>query len=53
MRRYRTAKVLTFNSPIGDWWVRVRVKDDLRTRAEEVLRDTTTSEGTVFLVRLD
>jgi len=53
MRRYRTAKVLTFNSPIGDWWVRVRVKDDLRTRAEEVLRYTTTSEGTVFLVRLD
>jgi hypothetical protein len=25
----------------------------LRTRAEEVLRYTTTSEGTVFLVRLD
>jgi len=53
MRRYRTAKVLTFNSPMGDWWVRVRVKDDLRTRAEEVLKDTTPSEGTVFLVRLD
>ena len=53
IRRYRTANVLTFNSPIGDWWVRVRVKDDLRTRAEEVLKDTTPSEGTVFLVRLD
>ena len=52
-RRYHSAKVLTFNSPVGDWWVRVRVKDDLRTRAEEVLRDTKTSEGTIFLVRLD
>lgn len=53
MRRYHTAKVLTFNSPVGDWWVRVRVKDDLRVRAEEILRDTTPTEGAVFLVRLD
>ena len=52
-RRYRTANVLTFNSPVGDWWVRVRVKDDLRARAEEVMHDTTTNEGAVFLVRLD
>ena len=52
-RRYRSANVLTFNSPVGDWWIRVRVKDDLRARAEEVLHDTTTSEGAVFLVRLD
>jgi len=52
-RRYQSAKVLTFNSPVGDWWVRVRVKDDLRARAEEVLRDTKTSEGAIFLVRLD
>lgn len=51
--RYHTAKVLTFNSPIGDWWVRVRVKGDLRARAEEVLHDTKTSEGGIFLVRLD
>jgi rare lipoprotein A len=51
--RYRTAQVLTFNSPAGDWWVRVRVKDDLRARAEEVIRDTRTPEGAVFLVRLD
>src|SRR5690348_14313690 len=36
-RRYRSAKVLTFNSPVGDWWVRVRVKGDLRARAEEIL----------------
>ena len=52
-RRYHSAKVLTFNSPVGDWWVRVRVKDDLRARAEEVLRDTKTNEGAIFLVRLD
>lgn len=52
-RRYHTAQVLTFNSPAGDWWVRVRVKDDLRARAEEVIRDTRTPEGAIFLVRLD
>jgi rare lipoprotein A len=52
-RRYHTAQVLTFNSPAGDWWVRVRVKGDLRARAEEVIRDTRTPEGAVFLVRLD
>jgi rare lipoprotein A len=53
MRRYHTAKILTFNSPVGDWWVRVRVKDDLRARAEEVVKDTSTKEGSIFLVRLD
>jgi rare lipoprotein A len=52
-RRYRTAKVLTFPSPAGDWWVRVRVKDDERERAEEVLHAEKTSEGGIFLVRLD
>jgi rare lipoprotein A len=52
-RRYKTAKVLRFSSPVGDWWVRVRVLRDDRKRAEEVARDTQTSEGKVFLVRLD
>jgi rare lipoprotein A len=52
-RRYHSAQVLTFNSPAGDWWVRVRVKDDLRARAEEVMRDNKTPEGAAFLVRLD
>jgi rare lipoprotein A len=52
-RRYHTAKVLTFPSPAGDWWVRVRVKDDVRERAEEVARAEKTSEGGIFLVRLD
>ena len=52
-RRYRTANVLHFASPTGDWWVRVRVLKDDKKRAEEVARDTHTDEGGVFLVRLD
>jgi rare lipoprotein A len=52
-RRYRTAKVLSFNSPAGDWWVRVRVQNDDRKRAEDVARDTQTAQGSIFLVRLD
>ena len=52
-RRYKTAKVLRFSSPVGDWWVRVRVLQDDRKRAEEIARDTQTIEGKVFLVRLD
>ncbi len=51
--RYHTAKVLSFGSPVGDWWVRVRVQDDSRQKAEEVARDTRTDEGSIFLVRLD
>lgn len=52
-RRYHTAKVQRFASPAGDWWVRVRVRDDDRQRAEEVARDTQTPQGSIFLVRLD
>ena len=52
-RKYRTAKVLHFNSPAGDWWVRVRVLNDDRQRAQQLLSETHTSEGSVFLVRLD
>jgi rare lipoprotein A len=52
-RRYHTAKVLCFSSPIGNWWVRVRVLNDDRSRAEEVAHDTKSPEGAVFLVRLD
>jgi rare lipoprotein A len=52
-RRYRTAKVLRFSSPAGDWWVRVRVLDDDRERAQQLVAETETSEGSVFLVRLD
>ena len=52
-RRYHTAKVLCFSSPVGDWWVRVRVWNDDRRRAEEVAREAQTTQGAIFLVRLD
>jgi rare lipoprotein A len=52
-RRYRTAQVLRFASPAGGWWVRVRVLDDDRRRAQQLVAETETTEGAVFLVRLD
>jgi rare lipoprotein A len=52
-RRYHTANVLRFKSPAGDWWIRVRVLDDDHDRAQKLAAETTTSEGAVFLVRLD
>jgi rare lipoprotein A len=52
-RRYQTAKVVKFVSPVGDWWVRIRVLDDDRQRAIALTRETQTGEGAVFLVRLD
>jgi rare lipoprotein A len=52
-RRYRTARVLRFPSPAGDWWIRVRVLDDDHERAQKLAAETTTPEGAVFVVRLD
>ena len=52
-RRYRTAKVLAFGSPVGDYWVRVRVLGDDKRRAEEVLKENHTPQGNMYLVRLD
>ena len=52
-RRYHTAKALSFSSPLGNWWVSVRVRNDDRQRAEELARETQTSEGSIFIVRLD
>jgi rare lipoprotein A len=52
-RRYQTAKVLCFNSPAGDWWIRIRVLDDDHERAQKLAAETQTPEGAVFLVRLD
>jgi peptidoglycan lytic transglycosylase len=52
-RRYRTAKVLRFASPAGDWWIRIRVLDDDHHRAQQLAAETHTPEGAVFLVRLD
>ena len=52
-RRYHSARVGSFSSPVGDWWIRVRVKNDDRKRAEEVAHDSQTPQGSIFLVRLD
>jgi rare lipoprotein A len=52
-RRYATSRVLSFSGPMGDWWVRVRVPSDDRSKAQEVARDNTSPSGDVFLVRLD
>jgi rare lipoprotein A len=52
-RRYSTAKVQHFGSPVGDWWVRVHVLNDDRERARKLAAETQTTEGAVFLVRLD
>ncbi len=52
-RRYHTANVLCFASPAGDWWIRIRVLDDDHERAQKLAAETTTPEGSVFLVRLD
>ena len=51
-RRYHTARVLQFTGPTGEW-LRVRVADDDRHRAQQVAQETHTPQGTVFLVRLD
>jgi rare lipoprotein A len=52
-KRYQTAKVVKFVSPVGVWWVRARVLDDDRQRATALAHETETTEGSVFLVRLD
>ncbi len=52
-RRYQTAKVLAFSSPVGDWWVRVRVPGDDKVRAQEVANGSPAAADHTFLVRLD
>lgn len=51
-RRYASAKVLQFTSPIGEEWLRVRVAQDDKRRAESLIQETTTDAG-IYLVRLD
>ncbi|MEO8724714.1 MAG: septal ring lytic transglycosylase RlpA family protein [Acidobacteriaceae bacterium] len=51
LQRYRTAKVLQFTGPTGEW-LRVRVFEDNKQRAYEVAKETRAPEG-VFVVRLD
>jgi rare lipoprotein A len=52
-RRYRTANVRQYAGPTKQWWVRIRVLDDDKLRAEEIARDNQTPEGGIYLVRLD
>jgi rare lipoprotein A len=52
-RRYQTAKVHKFVSPVGVWWVRVRVLNDDRQRAEALMHETQVIQGAAYLVRLD
>ena len=51
-QRYQTAKILQFTSPIGEEWLRVRLPQDDKKLAQEVVQDTNTDAG-VYLVRLD
>ena len=51
-RRYQTAKILQFTSPVGQEWLRVRVLEDDKRRAEELIKETQIEAG-IFLVRLD
>lgn len=51
-RRYTTAKVLQFTSPIGEEWLRIRVAQDDKKRAQDLIQETETDAG-VYLVRLD
>ncbi len=52
-QRYHSARVLAFSSPVGDWWVRVRVLGDDKRRAEEVATGSPADREHTFLVRLD
>ncbi len=51
-RRYATAKVQQFPGPTG-YWLRIRVSDDDKRRAEQIAQETQVTEGGVFLTRLD
>jgi rare lipoprotein A len=52
-RRYTQAKVLAFPSPVGDWWVRVRVPQDDKYVAHDVAKNSPAPPEQTFLVRLD
>lgn len=51
-RRYHTAKVLQFTSPMGGDWLRILVANDDKKRAESLIHETQT-DASKFLVRLD
>jgi rare lipoprotein A len=51
-RRYRNASVLQFTGPTGEW-IRVKVQGDEKQRAQAVLHEIASPEGSAFLIRLD
>jgi rare lipoprotein A len=50
---FETSQVIQFPSPDGGYWVRVKVPQDDKKRAQAIARATHVDEGNVFLVRLD
>lgn len=50
---FETTQVIQFPAPDGGFWVRVKVPQDDKKRAQEIARETHVNEGNVFLVRLD
>jgi rare lipoprotein A len=50
---FETTQVIQFPAPDGGYWVRVKVPQDDKRRAQAVARETHVDEGNVFLVRLD
>ncbi len=53
LRSFETTQVIQFPAPDGGYWVRVKVPQDDKKRAQEVARATHPDQGNVFLVRLD
>jgi len=49
---YRDARILQFSGPTGEW-IRIRIPEDNRQRAELIARQTRPAQGAAFLVRLD
>ncbi len=53
LESFETTQVIQFPAPDGGYWVRVKVPQDDKKRAQEIARATHVTEGNVFLVRLD
>ncbi len=51
-KNQNSANVLQFTGDTGEW-LRVKVKNDEKSRAETLLRQTRPAQGAAFLVRLD
>ena len=51
-QRYRNAAVLQFTGNTGEW-IRVRVQNDEKARAQAVLHEVAAPDGAAFLIRLD